>query len=170
MIPITINRMEDSLLSHFQRAFSDNLEHEPTPCQQKAIPLLSEFLFSREQHGLFLLNGYAGTGKTSLISAFVYTLADFKISDTLLAPTGRAAKVLATRAGKQAHTIHRFIYLVFTAKDGKTLIIPRKNPARDTLFIVDEVSMIHGDDYSGDMDNQAFGDRNILRDLISFCL
>jgi len=149
----------DSMLMH--------LGFEPTSCQSGAIDLLSDFMDSPDNHTLFLLNGYAGTGKTTLISAFVKTLIQARTGSVLLAPTGRAAKVLSTYAGKPAHTIHRYIYRVFTGADGRTTIIPAVNKRNHTVFIVDEVSMIQGLE-QGDDENQAFAGRNILDDLVAY--
>lgn len=157
--------------SDMQRNFIDSmlihLGFEPTSCQKQAIDLLAGFMASTENHALFLLNGYAGTGKTTLISAFVRALLQMRTGSVLLAPTGRAAKVLSTYAGKPAHTIHRFIYRVFTGADGRTSIIPAVNKRNHTVFIVDEVSMIQGLE-QGDDDQQAFAGRNILDDLMAY--
>lgn len=151
--------------------FRDDLlqgfSHEPTACQREAIEMLSDYLFEPAENVLFLLKGYAGTGKTTLISAFVKVLESRKIKNRLLAPTGRAAKVLGAYAGKPAHTIHRFIYQVFTSPDGSTLILPRQNKSTDTVYIVDEVSMISGFETPED-ESQPFANRNILDDLIRF--
>jgi exodeoxyribonuclease V len=154
--------------SLFAQDFTMALGHEPTSCQKNAIDAISEFLFSTKQGGLHVLNGYAGTGKTTLISAFVKALDQWKIPNQLLAPTGRAAKVLGGYAGKPAYTIHRFLYRIFTSKEGKPVIIRRENKIPDTLFIVDEVSMISGFDAPSDMDQEAFPGRNILDDLVKY--
>ncbi len=151
----------------FKSRLFEFLGHEPTACQQEAVNLLADFLFLSEDDTLFLLNGYAGTGKTTLISSFVKTLDLWRIRNYLLAPTGRAAKVLGSYAGKTAHTIHRFIYLLYTAPDGSQVIVPRKNQVSRAIFIVDEVSMIQGFDIPDD-ESQAFSGRNILDDLMQF--
>jgi exodeoxyribonuclease V len=159
--------MNNEIPPRFKQSFMDEFIHDPTPCQHKAIQLLSQYLFDPEENALFLLNGYAGTGKTTLISAFVRALDSLRIKNTLLAPTGRAAKVLGSYAGKTSHTIHRYIYQVFTSNDGKTVIIPRQNKAKDTVYIVDEVSMLAGYDNNDDP-SHPFAGRNILDDLVAF--
>lgn len=159
--------MQTDNSSRFERDLLNHFSYDPTGCQRTAIRLLSDFLFDPEPNLLFLLKGYAGTGKTSLISAFVQVLDAWKIRNRLLAPTGRAAKVLSSYAEKEAHTIHRYIYLVYTAPDGKTVIIPRQNKQSNAVYIVDEVSMISGSDQSED-EHQPFGGRNILSDLVQF--
>jgi exodeoxyribonuclease V len=159
--------MKTGRTDEFKQLLLDQFIHDPTDCQQTAINMLSEYLFDQDGHSLFLLNGYAGTGKTTLISAFVRALDALGIRNTLLAPTGRAAKVLGSYAGKTAHTIHRYLYQIFTSNDGKTIIIPRQNKSSDTVYIVDEVSMLAGYDASEDP-GHPFAGRNILDDLVSF--
>ncbi len=159
--------MEEYHSGRFAKNLLQCFSYEPTECQQAAVGLLSRFLYDPEPGILFLLKGYAGTGKTSLISAFVKVLDTLKIKNRLLAPTGRAAKVLGSYAGKSAHTIHRFIYQVYTAADGSTVIVPRQNKTPDTIYIVDEVSMIQGTDVQED-EALAFGGHNILDDLVRF--
>lgn len=151
----------------FEEELKRSFTYEPTKCQDNAITALSKFLFDPLEHSLFILKGYAGTGKTTLISTFINILDQWKIKNHLLAPTGRAAKVLGGYAGKKAHTIHRFIYKVFTAPTGTTTIIPRRYGSSDTVFIVDEVSMISAFEKSENPD-QPFGNRDILDDLIRF--
>jgi exodeoxyribonuclease V len=153
------NRFESYLLNCFP--------YEPTDCQRQAIRQLSDYLFDPGPAALFLLKGYAGTGKTSLISSFVKVLDEWRIKNRLLAPTGRAAKVLGGYSGKQANTIHRFLYLVFTSPDGKTVIVPRTNKSGNTVFIVDEVSMISGHEQAED-ELAPFRERNLLNDLIQY--
>ncbi|MFO7723844.1 MAG: AAA family ATPase [Bacteroidales bacterium] len=159
--------MNHEIPARFQHSFLEEFVHDPTPCQLTAISMLTEYLFDPVENSLFLLNGYAGTGKTTLISAFVRALDSLRIKNTLLAPTGRAAKVLGSYAGKTSHTIHRYIYQVFTSNEGKTVIIPRQNKARDTVYIVDEVSMLAGFDNTDDP-THPFAGRNILDDLVAF--
>ncbi len=84
--------------------------YEPTRDQENLVQKLSGFLHKKTEHPVFLLKGYAGTGKTSLISAFVKSLKDLKINFRLMAPTGRAAKVLSHYSGFPAFTIHKQIY------------------------------------------------------------
>ena len=94
----------------FIRKFADNLPYAPTEEQAELIARLAMFLFDRDSRSLFLINGYAGTGKTSLIGALVRTLSGFQRKTVLLAPTGRAAKVFAGYADHPAYTIHKKIY------------------------------------------------------------
>ena len=96
------NYLEKQVRSHFP--------HTPTPDQDRALGLLTAFLTSTDPEGAFILRGYAGTGKTSLIGALVRTLDTLKQKVVLLAPTGRAAKVFAAYAGCPAFTIHKRIY------------------------------------------------------------
>jgi len=152
----------------FLLKFRESLLHEPTSCQNRAMEVMTKFLFSPGNHEMLLLKGYAGTGKTTLVSAFVRTLGLWKIKNTLLAPTGRAAKVLANYAEKKAHTIHRYIYRIYTSPDGKPVILLRDNKSTNTVYIVDEVSMIQGLESGSPDQNEAFSGRNILDDLIRF--
>ena len=118
---------------------------------------LSEFLLSDDDRKVFLLCGYAGTGKTSLISALVRTMEQLERRTVLLAPTGRAAKVFSSYSGKSAHTIHKCIYRQKSIMDSATFTLS-ENRAQNTLFIVDEASMISNDGSSG----------GLLDDLIEF--
>lgn len=112
-----------------------------------------------------MLKGYAGTGKTSLISAYVKLLKSGNKSFVLLAPTGRAAKVLTHYTGEKASTIHRQIYQIFTTQDGANRIILAPNQFKNCVFIIDEASMI-GDNSSGQ--DSLFGRRSLLDDLMSY--
>jgi len=116
--------------------------HRPTTDQQQAIVHLTAFTNSQKHNPLYMLKGYAGTGKTSLMSAYVKVLSAHNIPFVLLAPTGRAAKVLSLYAGFQAHTIHRFIYIYITNAEGHTNIMLAPNKLSQAVFIVDEASMI----------------------------
>jgi tRNA(Met) C34 N-acetyltransferase TmcA len=101
-------------LENNKRAFSQEIEHqfgfEPVGDQVSAIKKMVDFTFDQTKNGVFILSGYAGTGKTTLLGAFVKALGNFKKKTILLAPTGRAAKVLSNRSKKQALTIHKRIY------------------------------------------------------------
>ena len=115
-----------------------------------------------------VVNGYAGTGKTTVVASVISALADFQVPTVLLAPTGRAAKVLSQYAGKPAYTIHKHIYRQRSVGDdgfGQFNLFPNK--AKDTLFVVDEVSLI-GLDGGERQSSAAFGSGNLLDDLISF--
>ena len=112
-----------------------------------------------------VLRGYAGTGKTTAVGAVVRTLRDARKKCVLLAPTGRAAKVLARHAGQDASTIHRHIYRPKRNPEGGTAYGLMPNRRTDTLFIVDEASMI-GE--SGGLPSGGFQYRSLLDDLIEF--
>ncbi|MBQ7461195.1 MAG: AAA family ATPase [Bacteroidaceae bacterium] len=140
-----------------------NFAHKPTKEQEKAIFLLSDFLLSRERDSVFLLTGYAGTGKTSLLAALVRTLQQLEQRFMLLAPTGRAAKVLSSYAGAPAYTIHRKIYRQKSITD-MDVFQNDVNLQQDTLFIVDEASMIANDAH----DSTIFGTGRLLDDLMQY--
>ena len=138
--------------------------YKPTFEQEKVIKKLADFLFSRNSEGLFLLKGYAGTGKTSLIGALVKTLDSLEQKCVLLAPTGRAAKVFAHYAGHPAYTIHKKIYRQKSFSNEVDNFSINDNLHQHTLFVVDEASMIANDGLSGSM----FGTGRLLDDLIQY--
>ena len=141
----------------------ENFTYNPTKEQEKAIFMLSDFLLSRERDAVFLLKGYAGTGKTSLLAALVRTMQMLQQRVMLLAPTGRAAKVLSTYAGAPAYTIHRKIYRQKSITD-MDVFQNDINMQQDTLFIVDEASMIANDAH----DHTVFGTGRLLDDLMHY--
>ena len=141
----------------------ENFAHEPTKEQEKVISLLSDFLLSRERDAVFLLKGYAGTGKTSLLAALVRTLQMLGQRFMLLAPTGRAAKVLSSYAHAPAFTIHRKIYRQKSITD-MNVFQNDINLRQDTLFIVDEASMIANDTH----ESTIFGSGRLLDDLMHY--
>lgn len=124
------------------------------------------FLEAGNDWSAFVLKGYAGTGKTTVISSLVKMLTQFKLKAVLLAPTGRAAKVMSTYSGRQATTIHKKIYKKKTASDHSVSFSLAANPHTDTLFIIDEASMIA--DSSNGQENMYFGGKGLLEDIISF--
>ena len=136
----------------------------PTLEQEKAVKSLADFLFSRQQDSVFLLKGYAGTGKTSLIGALVKTLDQLQQKCVLLAPTGRAAKVFSHYAKHSAFTIHKKIYRQRNYSNDMDNFSLDDNLHQQTLFIVDEASMIANDGLSG----AAFGTGRLLDDLIQY--
>lgn len=147
----------------------EELGHEPTAGQTRAIEMLSDFITAPrklQNRPVFLLRGYAGTGKTTLVSALVRVLAVAGLQSVLLAPTGRAAKVLAGYARKQASTIHRKIYHAVTGDDGRPMMMPSSNPHKYTLFIVDEASMIQGAGKAND--SGIYSNRDLLDDLVEY--
>ncbi len=141
-----------------------NFPHIPTQDQELAIQKIADFLVSPEPDSLLLLKGYAGTGKTSLIGTLVKTLKELKQRTILLAPTGRAAKVFSTYAGQKAYTIHKRIYRQRAFSNEPIGFLPMPNLHKDTIFIVDEASMITNDS----IDSYIFGSGRLLDDLIHF--
>ncbi len=107
------------------------------------IQKIAEFLLSPRENELFILKGYAGTGKTNLVAAVTKALPSVKIKSVLMAPTGRAAKVLSNSAGKNATTIHKKIFKKAMGEEGEMRFSLAENTHKDTLFIVDEASMIN---------------------------
>ena len=141
-----------------------NFLYKPTLEQEKAVKSLADFLFPRQQDSVFLLKGYAGTGKTSLIGALVKTLDQLQQKCVLLAPTGRAAKVFSHYAKHSAFTIHKKIYRQRNYSNDMDNFSLDDNLHQQTLFIVDEASMIANDGLSG----AAFGTGRLLDDLIQY--
>lgn len=137
------------------------LPFEPNEEKEGLFKALGAFLVSREARKAFILRGYAGTGKTSVMSALVRALAGLKQPCILLAPTGRAAKVLSRYSGFPAYTIHKQIYR--QNQLGSESFSLSDNLHRNTLFIVDEASML-----SGARDNPTFGSGCLLDDLVKY--
>lgn len=138
----------------------------PTSGQKELLIKLVLFISKPQRNSLFLITGYAGTGKTSIVSSLVKALPSSKLNSVLLAPTGRAAKVLSNYAGKKAHTIHRFIYWATRDKQGKFILALKKNKYKDVIFIVDEASMIP--DYQNSSSFQSQSSRSLLEDLFNY--
>ena len=133
---------------------------EPTEGQSIVLYHLSAFLLSQKENPTYVLRGYAGTGKTSLVKALVKTLPSIGMRYVLMAPTGRAAKVLSSYTGQPASTIHRRIYQAKAFPDGSIHIARAENKSKNTLFIVDEASMIG--------EQREFGGSSLLDDLLSY--
>lgn len=140
-----------------------NFGFDPTDEQSEAIAMMSDFLMSRRGMELFLLRGYAGTGKTTLVGALVKTLTELKQPVVLMAPTGRAAKVFSAYAGHPAYTIHKRIYRQKSITDDSSFSL-NINLSKHTLFIVDEASMISNEGLS----SAVFGSGRLLDDLIQY--
>lgn len=136
----------------------------PTSDQEILINELSKFVSSGSRDKFFVIKGYAGTGKTTVISAFINTLKEYKLKTVLLAPTGRAAKVLSNYSQEKALTIHKKIYRQKSSKDAFGNFDLNKNLHTNTLFIVDEASMISN---SGSA-NSVFGSGRLLDDLVEY--
>ena len=148
-----------SFLSHFH--------HQPTSCQENLLRKVAGFV-SDDDADILVVNGYAGTGKTTAVSSVIASLKEYKTKCVLLAPTGRAAKVLSSYAGQPAYTIHKHIYRQKSVGGdgfGQFSLAPNKD--KDTLFVVDEVSLI-GIDAGQQQSTSSFGSGNLLEDLISF--
>ena len=150
--------------SFINRLIERNFPHKPTNDQHLAFQALSDFLLNEQQNTLFLMKGYAGTGKTSLVGALVKTIQDLNQKVILLAPTGRAAKVFSGYAGQKAYTIHKKIYRQKAFSNEPTGFLPAPNLHKDTLFIVDEASMIANEG----LDTFVFGSGHLLDDLIQY--
>ena len=149
------------------KGFLSRLQFEPTPCQDELLHKLADFV-SSDDDDIFVVNGYAGTGKTTAISSVISTLTEYKTKCVLLAPTGRAAKVLSSYAGRPAYTIHKHIYrqkAVGGDGFGQFSLAPNKD--KHTLFVVDEVSLISIDP-GQQQSSAAFGTGNLLEDLLTF--
>lgn len=149
----------------FSKLIFSEFPYSPTAGQENLIKRIADFILSDQgQFPLFLLEGYAGTGKTTVVSTLVKVLHRAGYSAILLAPTGRAAKVLAGYAKMPAQTIHRRLYRPGMDADGHVHFQVMPNKAVRTLFIVDEASMIPDDQQSGE--GSSFQSRNLLEDLI----
>lgn len=147
--------------------FVSNLKHEPTPCQDSLLRKVADFV-SSDDDDILIVNGYAGTGKTTAISSVISVMKNFGTKCVLLAPTGRAAKVLSSYSGMPAFTIHKHIYRQKSVGGdgfGQFTLAPNKD--KETLFIVDEVSLI-GIEAGQQQSTTAFGTGNLLDDLITF--
>lgn len=141
----------------------ENLDFQPTLSQEDLIASLADFLETGLPSEIMLLKGFAGTGKTTLLNSLVKTLSELKQKTVLLAPTGRAAKVLTAYSGRPAWTIHKKIYRQKSGKDGLGDFVLDRNLHKNTCFIVDEASMI------GDRSPDAFfGSGDLLRDLLDY--
>ena len=152
------------LSDYFIQRLSENLPYVPTEEQADLIARLSAFLWDDNVPSVFLLKGYAGTGKTSLIGALVKTLESFERTCVLLAPTGRAAKVFASYAGHAAYTIHKKIYRQRAFTGDFTGFQLAHNAHKNTFFIVDEASMIANETAEG----RVYGSGLLLDDLFDF--
>jgi len=148
----------------FYRHLREKFPHTPTPKQTEALKALSDFITRGDTREVFLLKGYAGTGKTTLLGTLVTNLWHIRKKAVLMAPTGRAAKVMSSYTGAKAHTIHRQIYFPRKDRSGGVKFTLAPNRHRNTLFIVDEASMIP------DAPTESSGGKNssLLDDLMTF--
>ena len=150
--------------SDFHKELLNKFSYHPTIKQSKLFYLLVEFLFSKNERSLFLLKGYAGTGKTTTISTLVSSLWKINKKSVLLAPTGRAAKVISVYSKKQAFTIHKKIYFPKKMPNGSVDFVLQNNKHINTIFIVDEASMIPDRPQNG----KLFENGSLLDDLILY--
>ena len=141
-----------------------DFSHEPTVKQDSALHMVSKFLLSQNYEELFLLKGYAGTGKTSIVGTLVKNSWKINKNLVLLAPTGRAAKVISNYSNKEAFTIHKKIYYPKSKKGGGISFSLQKNKHKNTIFIVDESSMIP----DTSPDSILFDKGSLLSDLIQY--
>ncbi|UCH15219.1 MAG: AAA family ATPase [Bacteroidales bacterium] len=152
------------LKKHLISLIINSHDYSPTKNQEELINVLADFVINKQEKNVIIVKGYAGTGKTTTISALVKAFRELRIKSVLLAPTGRAAKVLTSYSGKIAYTIHKKIYRQKSSKDGFGQFTLEKNMHTNTFFLVDEASMIS---------NQAgeellFGSGRLLDDLIKY--
>lgn len=152
------------LNEHIASQIYANFAFEPTVGQKKIIDALGDWLSDADANRIFIMNGYAGTGKTSIVAALVATLNKLRIKPILLAPTGRAAKVAARHAGGNASTIHKKIYRQKSAADPESGFSLDYNREKDACFIVDEASMLSAAPDSG----SPFGSGSLLEDLLKY--
>jgi len=148
----------------FTAALHDALAYDPTQGQARLIHFLAKFLYSSKPNCTLVVRGYAGTGKTTLTGALVKVLRQLKVKTVLLAPTGRAAKVLSGHAAQTAHTIHRMIYVKHNEASNLQFSLGA-NRFKNAFFIVDEASMIG--ERKNDQNGEGFPS-NLLDDLMSY--
>ena len=151
-------------VTDFRKKLLKKFSYSPTSRQSKLFVMLVDFVFSKDYQTLFLMKGYAGTGKTSAISALVTTLRETEKKSVLLAPTGRAAKVISVYSKVPAYTIHKKIYFPKKQQNGSVDFVLQTNKHKNTIFIVDEASMIPDRPQNG----KLFENGSLLDDLISY--
>ena len=142
----------------------DHLGYPPTRSQKNLFGMLADFVINRQKSEIMMITGYAGTGKTTTVRSLINTLSAFRIKSILMAPTGRAAKVLSSYAGKSAYTIHKKIYRQKSSSEGFGDFVLEENLHKNTYFIVDEASMISNQS----MELTIFGSGRLLDDLIQY--
>jgi len=151
-------------VARLYEAFVKTFPYQPTLKQNELLRKMADFVLNGGPKGLFLMKGYAGTGKTSIISAVVNNLATVRVQSVLMAPTGRAAKVMGSYAKRQAFTIHKKIYFPKKASTGGMSFVLQKNKHQNTIFIVDEASMIP----DTNPDASFFENNSLLYDLLYY--
>ncbi|TDU40208.1 exodeoxyribonuclease-5 [Gelidibacter sediminis] len=150
--------------SDFYKHLKQKFPFEPTLKQNIVLDQLSKFVLDTNTNQIYLLKGFAGTGKTSIIGTLVANLWHIKKSAVLMAPTGRAAKVISNYSGKEAFTIHKKIYFPKKDKGGGVKFVMQPNKHRNTIFIVDEASMIP----DAPSDSKLFENGSLLDDLMQY--
>ncbi len=150
--------------SEFYSLIIQDFPFQPTTKQNIVLQQLSEFIFSKNPNTLYLLKGYAGTGKTTIIGCIVSNLWKAKMSAVLMAPTGRAAKVISNYSKKEAFTIHKKIYFPKKDKGGGVKFVLQPNKHKNTIFIVDEASMIP----DTPAESKLFENGSLLDDLMQY--
>ena len=150
--------------SEFKKLLSQRFPFVATDSQKYWLESIVDFLYTPDKNILYLLKGYAGTGKSSLIGHLVKLLSMANYKAVLMAPTGRAAKVIANYSGKKAFTIQKQIYFTKTEKGSGVQFVLKPNKYRNTLFIVDEASMIGDDRQSA----KLFENGSLLDDLMQY--
>ena len=148
----------------FYKQLLQKFPFSPTEKQNEMLQLLCQFTFNNTKEDLFLLKGYAGTGKTTTISTFVNNLWTVNKKAVLLAPTGRAAKVIASYSKRPAYTIHKKIYFPKKLANGKVDFVLQTNKHKNTFFIVDEASMIP----DSKQNQKLFETGSLLEDLMNY--
>lgn len=152
------------LSDYIESLIIENFKFTPTEGQCKIIAELGGWLADIDHQRIFILNGYAGTGKTTLVSALVSALEQLKLKPVMLAPTGRAAKVMAHHSGRKASTMHKRIYRQRSATSPEAKFSLDMNREKDAVFIVDEASMLS----SHETDNDMFGSGSLLDDFFEY--
>ncbi|MBA6155207.1 AAA family ATPase [Tenacibaculum sp. S7007] len=148
----------------FYKEILQKFPYDPTQKQNELLDSLTHFIFDDNNRALFLLKGYAGTGKTTIVSTVVHNLWKAGKKAVLLAPTGRAAKVISGYSNRQAFTIHKKIYFPKKQSSGAVNFVMQPNKHSNTLFIVDEASMISDEKQNA----KLFENGSLLDDLISY--
>jgi exodeoxyribonuclease-5 len=150
--------------SQFYQLLKQDLGHPPTPKQDLGLQLLAKFIVDEHTNYIYLLKGYAGTGKTTMIGTLVKNIAKVKKKLVLTAPTGRAAKVISNYSNQHAQTVHRKIYYPKKTSGGGVDFVAQQNKHKNTIFIVDEASMIPDIPTGEDL----FKSNSLLEDLIEY--
>ncbi|MDM9632459.1 ATP-dependent DNA helicase [Robiginitalea aurantiaca] len=156
--------MDSLSATKFLRLLKEKFPHTPTDKQDQALSAMADFLVEGDTRQIFLLKGYAGTGKTTLLGTLIKNLWHIRKKALLMAPTGRAAKVMSAYTGAKAHTIHRQIYFPKKDRSGGVRFTLAPNRHRNTVFLVDEASMIP----DTPVDTAKGNTNSLLDDLISF--